>query len=187
MFKVTNLTLLIILGVIMLIASRQGDPNPKIKILAEPVLKTDISLGTCAVTQPPDPPFLAPEPNTPDAPYEDMFWYGSDELWTMLLKDGIWAGLPYHDEKDGGHYSQKVFWWRHGYVYSEEPEPTFSVRGVNLDDSTETFESPDATNAYNPVIKSAMLTGVELPSVGCWEITGYYQGHELSFVVWVER
>jgi hypothetical protein len=30
-----------------------------------------------------------------------------------------------------------------------------------------------------------MLTGVEVPAAGCWEITGRYDQTELSFVVWV--
>jgi len=30
-----------------------------------------------------------------------------------------------------------------------------------------------------------MLVGVDIPTIGCWEITGRYAGHTLSFVVWV--
>jgi hypothetical protein len=30
---------------------------------------------------------------------------------------------------------------------------------------------------------SAMLTGIDIPTVGCWEITGDYKGDKLSFVV----
>jgi hypothetical protein len=28
-----------------------------------------------------------------------------------------------------------------------------------------------------------MITGVDVPTLGCWEITGRYRSHELSFVV----
>jgi hypothetical protein len=31
----------------------------------------------------------------------------------------------------------------------------------------------------------AILTGIEIPQEGCWELTGEYQGSHLSFVVWV--
>ena len=31
-----------------------------------------------------------------------------------------------------------------------------------------------------------MLTGVYVPTPGCWEITGDYHRNKLSFVVWVE-
>jgi hypothetical protein len=30
-----------------------------------------------------------------------------------------------------------------------------------------------------------MLTGIDIPGVGCWEITGDYEGDKLTFVVWV--
>jgi len=42
-----------------------------------------------------------------------------------------------------------------------------------------------ATNAYAGDIGSAMLVGVDFPTLGCWKITGQYKNSELSFVVWV--
>jgi hypothetical protein len=41
------------------------------------------------------------------------------------------------------------------------------------------------TNAFQGP-GSAMLTGVYVPTPGCWEITGDYQRNKLSFIVWVE-
>jgi hypothetical protein len=32
-----------------------------------------------------------------------------------------------------------------------------------------------------------MLLGVNFPTLGCWEITGHYQGQELIFVVRVAQ
>jgi hypothetical protein len=32
---------------------------------------------------------------------------------------------------------------------------------------------------------AAMLTGVYVPTPGCWEIAGDYKGQKLSFVVWL--
>jgi hypothetical protein len=32
----------------------------------------------------------------------------------------------------------------------------------------------------------AILTGVDVPTVGCWELTGWYRGNTLSFVVSIE-
>src|SRR6266540_3454085 len=42
-----------------------------------------------------------------------------------------------------------------------------------------------ATNAFAEDIQSAILVGVDFPTLGCWEITGEYAGTKLSFVVWV--
>jgi hypothetical protein len=29
------------------------------------------------------------------------------------------------------------------------------------------------------------MTGINFPTVGCWEITGRYESDELTFIVWV--
>jgi hypothetical protein len=31
-----------------------------------------------------------------------------------------------------------------------------------------------------------MLTGIDVPSAGCWEITGHYRDQAITFVVWVD-
>jgi hypothetical protein len=138
----------------------------------------------CPVTQPQEPPFIPPLPYPPEVPYEGQFWYGTDDLWTMLDVEGTWWGLPYHNHRDEkGHFGQKVFWWNKGYDSQAEPVPEFKVTARRLDGSTQSFETLEATNAYTPEFGLAMLTGVEIPALGCWEFTGSYQGHELSFVV----
>jgi hypothetical protein len=54
-----------------------------------------------------------------------------------------------------------------------------------LDASAPPLHASKATNAFAHDIQSAMLVGVDVPTAGCWEITGRYGGHELSFTVWV--
>jgi hypothetical protein len=132
------------------------------------------------VTLPPDPPFTPPAPY-PDAPV-GRFWYGTAALWTMLPTDGMWRQL-------GG--GEKVFWWREGYVWNKEPEPELAAIATRLDAPAAIVKSLPATNAYyatnvdHPVWISAMLTGLRVPVPGCWEVSGIYHGHELSFIVWV--
>lgn len=97
----------------------------------------------------------------------------------MLDPNGTWYHLPH----DATGYSQKVFWWRKGYDAVAEPKPLLTVTGRQLD-GTASLQSSDATNAMAD-FGSAMLAGVDVPTLGCWEITGHYKGHDLSFVVWV--
>lgn len=137
--------------------------------------------ASCPITTPQDPPFSAPAPYSPDSPFESNFWYGSNSLWTDLPKDGVWYGLPHNP--DG--YTQKVFWWREGYVWTEEPEPDLIVTGERLDAPAPALIASTGTNAYASDIGSAMLVGVDFPTLGCWKITGKYADAELSFVVWV--
>jgi hypothetical protein len=134
----------------------------------------------CPITQPQDPVFVPPEQYASVAPYGE-FWYGTNELWTMLQPDGRWAGLP---QSEHG-YSQKVFWWREGYDMTKETQPRITVSGRRLDGDAPTFENTGGTNGYHGDMGQFMLTGVAVPTSGCWEITGKYREAELSFVVWV--
>ena len=135
---------------------------------------------TCPVTKPPDPPFTPPQPYSASAPGTD-FWFGTDSLWTAIPQDGVWNALPHNPEG----YTQKVFWWRKGYSWTAEPEPQLTVIGRRLDTSAPPLLVSKATNACAEDIQSAMLVGVDFPTLGCWEITGQYAEDEVSFVVWV--
>jgi hypothetical protein len=135
---------------------------------------------SCPVTTPQNPPFVPPSPY--DAlGLEGNFWYGSNSLWTAVRQDVIWYGLPHNPSG----YTQKVFWWREGYVWTEEPEPDLIVTGERLDAPAPPLNVSKATNANADDIGSAMLVGVDFPTLGCWKITGQYKNTELSFVVWV--
>ena len=136
--------------------------------------------ASCPITQPPDVAFIPP------APYDSLgfdgeFWYGSSSLWTAVRQNGTWEALPHNPQG----YTQKVFWWREGYIWNEEPEPELIVSGERLDAAAPPLLASEATNAYAADIGSAMLVGVDLPTLGCWKITGKYSDSELSFVVWV--
>ncbi len=99
----------------------------------------------------------------------------------MLGVDGTWSGLPYGDSG----YSQKVFWWSESFDFRKEPTPQITVTGKRLDAPAPPLKVVGSTNAEVD-FGQAMLTGVEIPTSGCWEITGSYKGHELSFIVWVK-
>lgn len=137
--------------------------------------------ATCAVTQLPAPPFIPPAPYPPTSPGTRYVWYGTESLWTTIPKNGVWDGLPHNPEG----YTQKILWWRKGYVWTEEPQPALTVTGRRLDAAASALNVARATNAYAEDIKSAMLVGVDFPTLGCWEITGTYADQQLSFVVWV--
>ena len=135
----------------------------------------------CPVTTSANISFKAPEPFSPIAPWKGIFWYGSEHLWTALNTDGVWSKLP--ENSDG--YGQKIMWWSSLYSLKDELEPELVVSGKRLDGEAEPLRFYGATNAMADEIGEAMLTGVEIPTLGCWEITGQYKESEISFVVWV--
>jgi hypothetical protein len=82
-------------------------------------------------------------------------------------------------------YSQKIFWWSQHFHVTEDPSPPLRVIIERLDvASSPVVASQEATNA-SADFGTAMLTGVNLPTLGCWKITGEYTAAELSFTVWV--
>ena len=132
---------------------------------------------SCPVTRPPQSPFIPPTPYPSMVPplYGDQFWYGTPALWTWLPADGTW-----HTLRD------KSFWWRQGFDGSVEQQPALTLAGRRLDGQAPPFVAPaPATNGFRTDLGAFMLTMVDLPTPGCWEITGRYPGAELRFVVWV--
>jgi hypothetical protein len=96
-------------------------------------------------------------------------------------KNGEWSDLPHN--RDG--YTQKIAWWREGYSWTAEPQPKLTVTGRRLDAAAPALNVSRATNAYAEDIGSVMLVGVDFPTPGCWQISGYYGDALLSFVVQV--
>lgn len=160
---------------------------PKVSAAETPIVSADSGQvsntppDTCPVTRPPTPPFTPPPPYPRYAPASSEFWYGTDTLWTAVPGTGVWSALPHNPEG----YTQKVFWWRKGYSWQDEPEPHLSVTGQRLDAPASPLSVSKATNAFAEDIGSAMLVGVDFPTLGCWEISGHYADAELSFVVWI--
>ena len=136
---------------------------------------------SCPVTVPQDPPFTAPEPYSPNAPFVSEFWFGSENLWTALPTDAVWYALPHNPQG----YTQKIFWWSNLFSLKDELEPALVVTGERLDAKAPPLIVSKATNAYAGDIGSAMLVGVDFPTLGCWKIAGRYKDAELIFVVWI--
>jgi hypothetical protein len=159
-------------------------PNPTALLVSSTTAATlpAVPPATCPITLPAGAAFIppAPYPATPPANYPGQFWYGTAGLWTLLRVDGTWANLPL--QRTG--YSQKLFWWREGYSSSAEPNPNLTVTGKRLDAPAASLTASRASNAMSDLGQS-MDVGIDIPTAGCWEITGQYNDHKLSFVVWV--
>lgn len=130
----------------------------------------------CPVTRPPANPFVPPEPWPASPPGQNRFWYGSPGLWTALPSTQDWHQLV---------LGEKFWWWSAEYPRPDDPTPDLVVTAERLDGKAPSFRTEDTTNGYHPSFHQAMLVGVELPSPGCWEFTGEFKGHTLTFVLWV--
>jgi hypothetical protein len=91
----------------------------------------------------------------------------------MLPIDATWQGLR-----------QKVFWWHPGFDGRIEQRPKLTVAGRRLDGAGSFVRPPPATNASNAGFGGwTILTGIDLPTIGCWELTGSYRGSVVRFIV----
>ncbi len=162
-------------------ATLTGTGGPLASTLADdPTEVAPVPGFACPVTTPPDPPY-APLASSPVPLSGEQFWYGSDSLWTSLPQNGVWDALPHNPTG----YTQKLIWGRKGFSWKEEPVPQLTVTGRRLDAPAPPLRVDKATSIYAVEIGSAMMVGVDFPTLGCWEISGRYQEVELSFVVWV--
>jgi hypothetical protein len=138
-----------------------------------------IAFGECAVTLPSSSPVEVPgmEASTTHA------WYGSEALAVRIPVDGRWKGMG-----PSRNFFDKFWVWRRGYSPKAEPVPALTLGGMklNVGDHPPRMQIDEATNAFGPGW-SSMLTGMEFPSAGCWQVTAKYVyagiTHDLTFVV----
>jgi hypothetical protein len=138
----------------------------------------------CPVTKPPAQPFVPPPPYWTDHA-ADCFWYGTESLWTLLGVQGTWNIHSNVLEGKGG-YRTKLFYWRRGFDWRREPEPELIVIAKRLDREAPPVAADPAHAVFVPTERSGMMTMIDIPSTGCWELTAQYGGHGLSFVVSVQ-
>jgi hypothetical protein len=103
-------------------------------------------------------------------------WFGSEALAVLLPEDGIWPTT-----KEGHSIAVKLFWYSAGFKPGMERD--FVGRIDRLDDGPNDAEISRPTNAGLGNDVWTILTGIDFKSVGCWRITGEYQGQTLQFVV----
>jgi hypothetical protein len=141
------------------------------------------ALDNCPVTTADQASFTPPESyRRPEAWGNSMRWYGTSLLWTKLPPDGRWQTTQ--DFLPKTVFREKLFWWREGYDPRTEPVPKLTVTAERLDSPRRKFNVGGVTNAIRADIP-AMLVLIELPSPGCWRITGKYAESQLSYVVWL--
>jgi hypothetical protein len=74
-------------------------------------------------------------------------------------------------------HGDEFWWWREAYSGHEEPVPDLPAPPVSIE---------RATHARIQGGRDLMLTFMEFPTEGCWEVRGTYQGSQkLTVVVFV--
>ena len=138
--------------------------------------------ASCPVTRPPAVTFTPPGEHEMSKS-DDHFWLGTEKLWIVLPKLGeVWGWLPHAPGNPD--LTAKIFWGSVEFDYRRKEDYGLMVTGRRLDGDAPPLLVSKVTNALF-VPNAALLTGVYVPTPGCWEITGDYKGQKLSFVVWL--
>jgi len=137
---------------------------------------------TCPVTKPADQPFVPPPPH-PAGPGRGYYWFGTDRLWTSLPEVGAWR--LGHNSPGDATFRQKLFFWRQGYDPRSEPRPNLTVSGKRIDAPAGPLLTDGKGSGGSTKDDQFIVTGINFPTTGCWEITGRYENDELAFVIWV--
>lgn len=124
---------------------------------------------TCAVTKPPQRLFVPPA-QFPSVPGREQFWFGTEKLWTALSAHA-WQ-LP----------RQRTFWWIPGFTTMSDPLPDIRVTGRRLDRAAAPLHAHEP-NGGRTVQGQFLMVMVELPSAGCWEVSGQLGEARVDYVV----
>jgi hypothetical protein len=141
-----------------------------------------IAPASCPVTRAPAVPFKPP--GLPEKVRDDsVVWFGTEKLWTSLHSSGdVWGWGP--RPPGSSNLTAKIFWFSVDYNRHKEGNADLKVTGRRLDGDAPPLWTLPTTNALGDPY-DAMLTGVYMPTPGCWEMTGEYKGQRLRFVVWL--
>jgi hypothetical protein len=142
------------------------------------------AVDSCPVTKAPAPAFVPPAPFN-SRPIGSGFRFGSQTLWTFV---DTYDSSP--DRRPGGPpYGFKLVYWHPGLNWQHTGEANdLIVVARRLDDpSAPVVFTPRATMVghFNAeaLDEVAMMTGLNLPTGGCWEIAADFRGEHLSYVI----
>ena len=118
--------------------------------------------------------------------FADGVWYGTEKLWTVLPRDGIWRG----EKPVGRHdfaYGNKLPWGRSNPPFRHKDDP-LTITGKRLDGRAPVFTETEISSGLGPDYSGeGIMGGIDIPVLGCWQITGHYKDAELTFTVWVTQ
>jgi hypothetical protein len=145
-------------------------PMPLKRVATAQNLEGERSDGqACAVTKPPLPLFVPPA-RFPSVPGREQFWFGTEKLWTALSAHA-WQ-LP----------RQRTFWWIPGFTTMNYPLPDVRVTGRRLDRAAAPLQTHEP-NGGQTAQGQFLMVMVELPSAGCWQVSGQLGEARVDYVV----
>ncbi len=179
-----NVVLLILFALLFLPALSSASTQTSMKQSAEETAPHDTRPANCRVTLPADGVFEPPSSIllTPSRT-PDRFFFGTEELWTVLPSDGTWRG--HASSKAGDFVYDDKFQWFGTRAFTPQDGP-LTISGKRLDGPAPSFIETFDAYSFAPKNGYAMvMTMISIPAFGCWHITGHHKDQDVTFTVWV--
>lgn len=131
----------------------------------------------CPITLPISPTFIPPEPWPATRIGDLRYWYGTDELWTVIDLG-----------PDASTQGMKSVWWSANFPggsVEEMPELRVVYQRLDGDGEKIVHEAP-GTNAFTRDDQWFMINGAEPTTPGCWQATATYKRAQLSVIFEIE-
>jgi hypothetical protein len=148
--------------------------------LALPAFPAD----SCPVTKAPIPALVPPTPYN-SSPLSGGFLLGSKSLWTFV---NTRAFSP-NPSRPAGPYTFKLVYWHPGLNWHHTADANYlTVIARRLDAPAASVVFTHRANMVGHLSAEtpdevAMMTGLDLPSGGCWEIAADFKGEQLNYVI----
>ena len=148
-------------------------------VMANELVSSSDNGGECPVTLGTD-KLLGPESHN---------LYGSEALAVALPPDGTWGVTG-----PTARIAVKLFWRSAGFRPGMQTNLKVEITNLNGGPNDAVVKDVTTANSVPEDLEKAhfddewmdgwlMLTGIDFPSPGCWQITGEYLGQSLTFVV----
>ncbi len=138
---------------------------------AQPALASDTDSRDCPITH-------GAQSLGPPYPKSEN-WYGSGAFAVKLPAHGKWATT-----KDDALVAARVSWFSPGFRPGMEENLNVKTRRIGKSENDSVVSGP--TNAHSPSLGAwIMLTDIDFPSPGCFEISAEYLSQSIVFVVLV--
>jgi len=82
-------------------------------------------------------------------------------------------------------HEAKLTHWRRDFDWRKE-KPDLTVVAKRLDREAPPVAADPAHAVFVTIERPGIMTAIDIPSTGCWELTAQYGGHRLSFVISVQ-
>jgi hypothetical protein len=89
-------------------------------------------------------------------------------------------------------FRQKIVWWRDGLDADADLRGRFQITGKRVDSPAPPLLSDPVSGVNGGEIEHGIvkgppfiMSGVNFPTLGCWEVTGGFDQDELTFVIWL--